>query len=184
MSVNKFGDKNIIKSRQLISWSSIIILWIGIFYCGINQLLDETKEFAALFFLIISTAITYLNFKQGVRLTLLMTLLGAFNLLVFFPFQILLSFGFGELGIGFELVLFLIVIIHLFTNRNEFSRILNSEISNDEINSINRSQIDGFKKRFSSRSIKELEILAKNQELVPEAINAAKELLEEKSSVL
>ncbi len=41
--------------------------------------------------------------------------------------------------------------------------------------------MNGFKRKFSNKQIGELEMIAKNDKLVPEAIKAAKELIEEKN---
>jgi len=181
---DEFLNEEKIKGIQIVNWIPIIILWGGIGYCGINGLLSEIKVIAAIILLILSTGITYFNYELGVKITLGTILIGTINLVDFFPVKYFITFGIKTFEIGFEFLLFGIGIIHYVTNREELSKFLkeliNREVSKEELESDQRSKIDGFKRRFSNNQIRELEMIVNNDKLLPEAIKAAKELIEEK----
>ncbi len=172
------------KRFQIVNWISIIVLWGGIGYCGINGLLTDIKVIAALLLLILSTGITLFNYELGVKVTLGTILIGTINLIDFFPLKHFFSFGINGLEIGFEFILFVVGVLHYLTNREVLSKFLkgifNREITEEEKKSTQRTSINGFKRRFSSKSIDELEMIVSNNELLPAAIKAAKELIEEK----
>jgi hypothetical protein len=138
-------------------------------------------------FLSISTVTTYFNYKQGVKITLGVILIGVLNLIDFFPMKNLINFGIkNAFEIGFEYSLFGIAIVHYFTNRTELSKFLkylfNREISEEEIKLNQKSKSNRFKSKFSNKSISELEMIINSDSFVPEAISAAKELIEEKKN--
>jgi hypothetical protein len=170
---------------QFINWISLIILWIGIGQFGFVGITDRPKVIAAIVLLIISTITTFAKYELGVKITLGIILLGVLNFVDFSPTKYFISFGINAIEIGIEFSLFVIGIIHYFTNRKELSKflkdLLNREISEEEIKSTLRSEINGFKRRFSTKEIGELEMIANNDELLPEAVKAAKELIEEKN---
>ena len=162
-------------------------MWAGIGYCGVSGLLSELKVIFAIILLAVSTGVTYLNFRLGVKITLGIILIGTLNLIDFFPTKYFISFGINVIEIGFEVILFGIGIIHYFTNRDELSKFLrhlfNKEITKEEIEEEKRSMIDAFKRRFSNKKIDELRIIARNDNLLPEAIKAAEELIKEQGEI-
>lgn len=169
---------------QIVNWISLIILWIGIAQCGYVGTLGNPKVIAAISLLTISTIITYVKYELGVKITLGIIILGILNLLDFSPTKYFISLGINVIEIGFEISLIIIGIIHYYTNRKELSKFLkdlmNREIPEEEIKSAQRSRINGFKRRFSSKTIERLKIIANDDELLPEAIKAAKELIDER----
>jgi hypothetical protein len=170
---------------KLINWTSIIILWIGIAYSIFNGLISDTQDIAAIILLAIATIISYLNFNIGVRITLGIILAGVVNLVNFFPHRYELYFAINGFEIGFELILFMIGLIHCLTNRKNLSSLIevlkNRDVSEEEIELAKRPRINGFKNRYSNKDISELREIANNKNLVPQANRAARELLEEKN---
>ena len=55
--------------------------------------------------------------------------------------------------------------------------LMNEEISEKEKESEQRSRINGYKMRFKEKQIDELERIANDDKLVPEAIKAVQELI-------
>ena len=169
---------------QFVHWISLIILWIGIAYTGFIGLIGDIKVIAAIVLLVISTATTYFNYELGAKITFGIILIGIINLVNFFPIKYLISFG----ALGFELILLAIGIIHYFTNRKEVSKLLKAifykERSEEEIQTAKHSKINAFKRRFSNKKTEELEAIANNTKRAPEAIKAARELIEEKLNTL
>lgn len=174
------------KGAQIVHWISILILWAGIGYCGINGLWSEIKVVAGIVLLILSTGIMYFNYELGVKVAMGTILIGIINLVSFFPIKLFISFGIDAIEIGFEFLLFSVGVIHYFTNRKELSKyltdLLSREISEEEEKFAQRSRINGFKRRFASMQIDELESIINNADLLPEAIKAAKVLMEEKKN--
>ena len=173
------------KQVNFINWISIIILWLGIGLCAINGILGDVKVIVAIVFLIAATALSFYDYVLGVKVTLGITLIGTLNLISFFPIKQLISFGINNIAIGFEFILFGIGLIHYFTNREELREFLkdvfNSEKTEEEIIATQRSRINVFKRRFESKSVYQLELIANNRDLLPEAVQAARELLEKRN---
>ena len=172
---------------KIINWISIIMLWVGIGYCGFYGLLGEIRVIIAIVLLVVSTVLTYFNYELGINITLGIILIGILNLVDFSPIKYFFGFGIFGVKIMFDLLLCSVGIIHYLTNRTAFSKFLNN-LSNKETEaetkSINRSEVNGFKRRFSNRKIGELELIVNNELLLPEAIKAAKELIEEKKKMI
>ena len=181
------GDKR--KGIQIVNWISIIILWVGIGYCGTSGLLSEIKVIAAIVLLLLSTATMYFNYELGVKITLGTILIGIINLADFFPSETFIYFETNAIKIEFEAEpkLFGIGIIHYFTNREVLSKflkdLLNIELSEEEIKSVQHSRINGFKRRFEKLSDKEIE-LRLHENLVPTAIEALKQIKRERENIL
>ena len=181
---NEFGNNTESNQFKFVNYISILILWFGIGYCGISGLLSELKVILAISLLLISTAATYFNYELGTKITFATILIGTLNLVDFFPIKSFIGFEINSISVGVEFILFAIGIIHYFTNKNELSRFLknifNPEISEEEIKSAQRTKINRFKRRFSGKKLNELERIIKNEKLLPEALKAAEELINEK----
>jgi hypothetical protein len=169
---------------QVVNWLGIILLWIGIGLTPFFGYFNLTKLIAAIILLLIATISMRFNFLLGVKITFFVALIGAVNFVDFFPFKYIFAFSILGIGLGFELILLLVTTVHFLTNRvilMEMIRdIFQSRITEGELVSARRSKVNSFKRRFSGRSLNELESIITNDKLVPEAIQAAEELLEEK----
>ena len=180
-----FKDGNKIQPK-LLNWVSIIILWGGIGYCYVNGIITEIQVIAGIFLLIISTIVTFFKYEVGVKITLGIIALGVLSLVKYFPISYSIGFGIGNFGLAFEMLIFLIGIIHYFTNKEILSKFLNGlinrEVSEEELQAEERSRINGYKNRFSKKNMDELEVIANNESLLPEAIKAAKELIEKRKT--
>ena len=173
-----------IKEVRLVNYSAIILLWLGI---GASLLLGwgtEMRVILASLLLGVATTICYTNFKLGVKITLAVILLGILNIVQFFPIRLFLSFGFGfeDYGIqlGLEFVSLIVGIIHILTNREEFLKFLKTLVNKEAavLSSERQSKVEKFKRRYSNKSPEELEQIIQNTSMMPEAIQAAKELLD------
>ena len=175
------------KEVQFINWVSIIILWLGIGHCGWKGLIFETQVMVAIIFLIISTLLTYFNYTLGIKTTLGIIILGMLALIQFFPVSYYWFFSLNGFGIGIDFFLLGVGLIHYFTNEKELSKFLknlfNHDISEEEIKKEETLKIKSFKRQFSNRSIEELEKIVMNNNLVPEARQAANDLLLEKEGL-
>lgn len=180
-----FKGKNKVKPK-LVHWISIIILWGGIGYCFVNGIITEIQVIAGIILLTISTIITYFKYEIGVKITLGIIALGVLSLVKYFPISYSIGFGIGDFGLAFEMLIFLIGIIHYIINKevlsNFLSGLMNKDVSEEELHAEKRSRINGYKNRFSKKNMDELEEIAKNESLLPEAIKAAKELIEKRKT--
>ena len=172
------------KRTNLKNWISIILLWIGIGVCIRNGVYGDIKVISGIFLLAFCTFFTHANYNIGVKATFFLILLGTLNILNFFPFTILFSFGISEFDLGFEFVMFGILIIHVFSNKEIMSKFIGNriipEMTNEEIKAEFRATVNGFKRQFAKNSIEDLKNIVKNDRIVAEAKLAAEELLKEK----
>lgn len=177
--VLKEGNKT---HAKLVNWISIIILWSGIVHCFLNGIITNIQVIAGLSLLIISTITTYFKYEIGVKITLGIITLGVLGIVKYSPISY--SIGFRIIGFGFavEMLIFTTGIIHYYTNRTFFlnflNQIMNREVLEEEVQAAERSKINGFKNRFSKKSTDELKGITNNENLLPEARIAAKELVE------
>lgn len=191
METEKPDDDLTSKDRNEVStkwrnWASIIILWGGILYCLIAGVISDIRVLAAIIFLSATTIINYFNLSLGAKVTLGLIIIGIFNLVDFFPVKVTMGFEIMGVEIGLEFILFGIGIIHYFTNRGELSKfireVLKRDLSDEQIRSVYRVKVNRFKRNFSNKEIPELEGISNNKKLLPEAIQAALELIDEKNT--
>ncbi|MEL6867781.1 MAG: hypothetical protein AAFP19_25370 [Bacteroidota bacterium] len=164
---------------KIVNWTSLILLWLGIGYTTSFSIIDDAQLFLAMSLLCTSALVSYFNFSWGSKLTLGVIVLGILNLVDFFPVKLTFHFGFPV-----EIILLTIGIVHYFTNRSfldpMFRALFHRIFSREEVKAMDRSRIEGFKERFSERPTLELKQLADNPRLVPEAIEAVRELIKER----
>ena len=91
MSTGKI-DKDLRNQTQIIksyntNWIAIILLWIGICLCGYFGIITNAKVIVAFLLLAIASATSYYNYKLGTIITLGIIIIGAFDLVDFFPFK-------------------------------------------------------------------------------------------------
>lgn len=168
-----------------INWISVIILWIGIFWSIFEGLITNWQVAAGFILLIIGTILCIANFSKGVKFIFIILFLATVNLIEFIPIVLEIEFGFFDIGIGLDFVHLGILLLHYFTNKKELAQfldyIINKPISEEEKQASIDKKISAFKYQFSKRSLKELKEIENNERLLPEAIQAAKELIKEKT---
>lgn len=169
------------EKRSIINWATIIILWLGIGRCIASGFFGTPKLTIAIILLSITSVVMFKNYAFGVKLTFGLLLIGLFKAVDFFPFDIYFEFGANKIGIGIDLLFIGIAAIHVLTNKEEASKFLGTVFrpSEAEAKLNQRTKINSFKKRFSNKKLAELEIIATNDKLIPEAGEAAKELIKE-----
>ena len=171
--------------KYYLGWAPTFILWIGIITCIVKGLLGDAQIAIAAVLLLVITLVMWRNYQPGIKFMLGLILLSIIGLLQFFPVQYEIGFYIGKIGLSVELISLAIGLIHYFTNKKELSAfltsLLNQKLSEKEKQDVTRVKIDGFKRRFTRKNISDLEEIANNDELVPEAREAARELINERS---
>ena len=80
----------------------------------------------------------------------------------------------------------MILLVHIRVNKATFSELYRNVRGNDrtetEVLTIHQSKVLKFKRRFTDKTLPELKAMTSNEKLVPEAREAARELVEEKTS--
>lgn len=170
------------EKSKLINWTSIIILWGGLSYCFVDGSITETKVIIGVLLLLVSTATTFFKYEVGTKITLGAIVIGVFSLAKYFPISYSIGFGVGGFSLTFEVLILLIGIVHYLTNKEILSKfvsgLMNRKVSKEELQAKERRRINGYKNQFSKKNMEELEAIANNERLLPEAIEAAKELIE------
>lgn len=173
------------KIGHLKNWIIIIVLWIGIALSCMNGLIGEIQLQAALILLVIVTIINFVKPSLGVKFILGLLVLGFLGILTFFPFKT--RIGYGNSMFLFDFYFLALAVIHLALNKSSFlgifSSVINGDLSNEQLQKTNRVKIDTFKKRFYNKTISELTSIVEHKRLLPEALQAAQELLDERSNM-
>lgn len=171
------NENGIIKAK-FSNWVSLIILWVGIIF---NMAIDfefSPKFILGLIFLSIATIATWVNYYLGAKSTFVFIILGIFNIVKYWPSLLTLNLEFSGFIIYIEAPILIVGFIHYFTNRKVLSVLINKELSEEELEVENRKTINGYKNSFSDKDVEELRTIANNNTLIPQAIIAAKELIE------
>lgn len=172
------------QSNKTISWLSIALLWVGLFLCYSHGILSEGKVIAGSILVIVTTATAYWKYEIGAKLALFVLLLGVLNLIAFSPYKVFFGIEVGGIAVGVEFIALVLGAIHYILNREVLSSFVNDLFNRqptpEEQKLAKRRRIMNFKNRLESKSASELQAILSKNELIPEALLAAKELLEEK----
>jgi signal transduction histidine kinase len=121
------------------------------------------------------------------RYTLGITLIaGTINLVSFTASTMVLGLGVSSkalsssIGIGLQPLSFLLLLGFVALYKTELAAMFSNSPQNKATTASVSSEIDIFKQRFSNKSTEELERIAADNERKPEAVEAAKLLLEER----
>lgn len=165
---------------KIISWIPLILLWIGIASCGAMGLIFEADVIYTSVLLLATSAVMYFKPKVGKIITLLMILLGVFNVLAFFPITYNLGIRVVKFFLNIEVIMLAIGLLHMWINKDDLIPYLRKLFygSEEEQVAASTSKIDAFKRRFSGKSIEELKVIMVNEMLTPEAREAARQLIQ------
>ena len=190
MDTDLLDDEFIIKNQKesiprFLNWLTIFILWSGIGICIAFGLMYDTQVIIAILLLFIATIFNYYKYRIGTKITFGIILLGVFNFIRFSPFTYGISFGIGGFILKVEVILFTLLIIHYYTNREVlskfFSQLMNVDTSYETNRAITRGNISGFKRRFSKKSTEELNAIINNPKILSDAKTAAQEVINERN---
>jgi hypothetical protein len=169
------------------SWIAPFVLWAGLIATLSEGLGGRSKVIAAICCLFTATIATLVNRRIGARLTMLVLVLAMFRVLVFLPASYYVSFGIEYYHLGIDVLFLGLGMIHYISNRNILAHFFAitppTQPSESEKEIAKLARIAAFKSRFCRKSIDELYLKAENEELVPEAQLAARELIMEKELV-
>lgn len=166
-----------------LKWLALILLWAGVVSMLLSNLYTQPKVIAALALLSISTVASLFNYTLGVKFTFFTIILGVLKLIDFFPVEIGFDFRIGSLETGVNFILAGIAGLHYRTNdinlRLFLKSTFGSNLSREDSEAIERMKIDGYKKRYSKKNNKQLELIRDSDKYTYEAQLAAEELLNE-----
>ncbi|MBT9395506.1 hypothetical protein KLP40_20240 [Hymenobacter sp. NST-14] len=122
-------------------------------------------------------------FRPLVLLTLALTLVGALN---FLPDSLKLGLGFGDASLGVSILGVALGLLYYLPNRpaaHAFIRgLLFPPPSPAQAAQRQRASIDQFKQTFARRSDENLQLMLQERQLLPAALAAAQELLQERKA--
>jgi hypothetical protein len=170
-------ERRIIEKRGLANWSAFMLLWVGI---GVSIAAGYLTHWPLLIggaALIVTTFLFYLQKIQIAIMLLACSLLaGTLRILMFFP--IYFTFDFGSV-LSVDILPFLVLVLLLATNWETY-RDLVVAIRGDHQETAADSRAaknNRFLVAFRNKSTRELEAIVSENRLVPEAVQAAAELL-------
>ena len=167
------GPKNNLAKRM----TAYIICWLGISISLLIFNLRDINTILGLTSLLIATAITFKYLKAGVIFFFLVLLASTFDIVGFFPVKVNISF--------FNISMLSVLLIHSYLNQDiilPVTQDLSASLMNTDNPSFNTSAVNRFKIRFENYSPIKLQEIIDTNKFVPEAIQAAKELLQENYS--
>jgi hypothetical protein len=125
---------------------------------------------------------SYLRYILGITL-----LLSLFNLVVFLPSVVSISLFFGEVGVRINPIALLLLIAYYFLNRSAVHVFIRKYLVPAPAPAVlarqRRENIDQFKQTFERKSNESLQQMLADNKLVPNALTAARELLEERGTL-
>jgi hypothetical protein len=169
----------------------LIILWIGSLTTYSVALLNNynlfTSDYFGLVGLTIVTAISIYKPEKAISSVLTLLLLGLFNLLSFvYFFNIVLTFGFSIIVTpGIQLISLALLSALVIIKREKVSEIYRTTFgqTEEEKEQAKRGAQNRFKMKFDKLTDKEIDSKLE-QGLVPEAMEALKEIKEERNNAL
>ncbi len=186
------------KGKSWKNWLIIGIFWVGIAVYFVSDGFVDIRLLLSTIALISITFLTYKDFENGVKLTMGIIILASFRLLIFVPYESSFSFSIGPLSIVFDILIILLGVVHYSLNESILSPLLKKirkrreqkqqkNLKAKQLKSQTKQQqeknskINRFKHQFHNRNLDELNEIVNNERLLPEAIAAAQELIQEKS---
>lgn len=168
------------------SYSSLAILWIGIFISIANGIVYDWHVILGILLVILSTGITYFNHSLGVKVTFGIIILGVISVAHYFPSKLLVGITLGRSALAIEVITLTICILHCVTNRKILltwlERIYANQQAKNSEKAPDEAKIQGFKQRFSRKNIVQLQAIVENPDLLPEARRAAMQLIDERNA--
>jgi cytochrome c oxidase subunit IV len=142
----------------------------------------EAKHYGAFAATVVTLASFFLAspfYKHCLVLTLILSLFGLIN---FTALQMTWGLGFGDVSIGLSPILLLVSLVIYVLNSQRINTYLCALIkpSDEKIARIQQEEIAEFKSKFSRKSTEELTKIVASKKLIPSALTAAKQLLNER----
>ncbi|QIL78284.1 MULTISPECIES: hypothetical protein [Hymenobacter] len=139
---------------------------------------------------LLGTVVLYLCFRPFFWYALLITLLlGLFNLVNFMPLRMSVGLTFGSATVGFDPLSFVVLLAYYFLHKTAADSFLRKHLhsllpqpSPAHRTARWRESVDQFKQTFARKTDEALGLIVTEQKMVPAAVTAARELLQERNS--
>ncbi len=178
------------KYKQLIPVLVLIVCCLWTISTALQGGVDLSGNQYGAFVVLTITVICFFIARPFYKYLLVLTLgLGLFNLINFIPAEVKTGFGIGSLMVYFSPVVFVVVLLTYFLNRNQANKVLFALIGpSPERAEKNRKaqqaeEINKFKTRYAKYADSELETILQEKKYVPEALQAAREILRNRNTV-
>ncbi|MFT4665720.1 MAG: hypothetical protein ACI8YQ_002822 [Polaribacter sp.] len=175
-------DQNRIKEPSFLQWLTIVFLWLCLVYSISEGLIIYPKIIVSIVFLAIATLVSFKNWKIGTTLILIILVLATLNIISFLPVTETISIHIGWFAFGFEKKFIIVLLVHIFLNRNWFHLGKEFKMSDEEVQANFESRVNRFVEKFASKSNAELEVIVESDKLIKEAKEAAQRILETRKS--
>ena len=161
-----------------------LLLIISLLVWSYYQVGFSTEILLPILTTIVCTILFFINNKAYLISMTLTLLFGLFNFIHFAPVTSVFGGGFPNLGImvSFQLESLLLILIFVRVNFNEIKQIKRKYIKQkeDEVVENIDTKLEYFKRKFSKKTISELESFINSIGMDADAVKAAKILLDEK----
>ena len=176
--------------RDLLSVIIVLVLFIySAFVVFKTDTVFLTSNYIGYLLVLFSVLLYFVNRNSYIYFLGLVFIIGVVNVVSFTPNNFTFRFGVSVdsdlnsgLSLGFQLISFFLLIIHVWLFKSEFRLLfgISTETNNEQTENLDREEIEKFKKAYKNNSIKELKEISKGKGYRKVASIAAFELLEEK----
>ena len=170
------------------------VMWGGTLLLFLSEPFFIINFCIAIMSLLVLGLLLYSRRKYGIFLMGVLCLLATFNFVDFLPFEILLKLRLPGIYlsaheyriIGFDIIAAMFIMSGYIVANEDiffeyFPRMRRNPKQEQQRQETSEGRVNQFMKKFERKSTQELENIAQNEDMVPEARQAARQLLVEKS---
>ncbi|MEM1217334.1 MAG: hypothetical protein AAGH79_00405 [Bacteroidota bacterium] len=170
---------------QVISpWIVLAIGTLGLIWSALVGVILRPGQLGGLLFAVLAMVITFSRPTIGVKVTVGVLLLAVLNIISFFPISNTIELQILGFPVFFEVGSLILLIIHFRANRGVLRpwvrSMIRREVPKAEQEAAARTRINGYKRNLDKKSTDELRNILEESQLVPEALQAAQELIDER----
>ena len=178
----EFEEENPTKKQSFLAWVSLLVLWAGVVIYVLYGAVIHLGFIFSLILLIVASVLTYFFPRTGAITTFIVIGLSVVDITAYYPVSYFFSMGAFPLEIN--LLMLALLVFHFKASRMSLPKFVNwtrlPNVSAEEKEAAYRTKVNRFKRRYTDKPLEELQEIAQHDSRVPEARQAAKELLEEK----
>ncbi len=171
------------EKADFLSWVPVIVLWLCAVITWMKGWLLHPQYLLAVVMLLVCTVLYITNFKLAKKLILIPMILGSFRMVKFFPTSFFFTFSFSTFNVIIDGMITAITLSHLFIHQKDLlpfiGEIVRPTKTEFEREVESKKQVEFFKTKLKSKSEFQLKEILSERNLVPKALIAAQQLLEE-----
>lgn len=168
-------------------YTTLTVLFVPVYQDGEAYQRAFTPAHYGAFAAVLLNLLAYFFFRPFFKPVLLLTLgLTLFSIINFLPDNVRFNFGFGDVKVGFSILGLGLVLLYYLLNKPAAHAFINQRITAtptpEQAARRRRQRIDQFRQNFARKSDESLQLMLQEQKVLPDALTAARELLQERQA--